>query len=313
MEIAERWYGRIFIAVTGLLVMGALAGRQLSPSVALVVLAAGVVLLGLPHGALDPMVARKAFAGRHAYTNLGFYAGYLALVLGYWLLWNRYPTLGLALFLVIAAFHFGSDWEPRGSVFTRCAYGLTVVTLPTLRNPSEVASIYTMLGTGHAEVLVTVSRVMAPFAVVIATVGSVLHFRQRRSDAVELVTIVAGALWLNPLVFFTCYFALLHSPLHLLETAGGIGITSLKRIYRATLPVVLATLLLAALAYCLLPRIGMEARFLRIVFIGLAALTVPHMLLNTAVNAEIKRHPAFIPTANSTAENRLARRWYRSS
>ncbi len=93
MEIAKLWYGRIFVAVTGLLMLAALTGRQLNPTTALVVLVAGVVLLGLPHGALDPMVARKAF-GRHVYTTAAFYAAYLALVLGYWLLWKRYPTLG---------------------------------------------------------------------------------------------------------------------------------------------------------------------------------------------------------------------------
>jgi Brp/Blh family beta-carotene 15,15'-monooxygenase len=290
MEIAERWYGRIFIAITGLLVLAALMGRQLSTTTALVVLVAGVVLLGLPHGALDPLVARKAFDGQRGYTTPAFYAGYLALVLGYWLLWNRFPTLGLALFLLIAAFHFGSDWESRGNLVTRCAYGCTVVTLPALRFPGEVAAIYTMLGTGHAALVVTVSRVIAPVAAGIAAAGAALRFRQRRSDSLELFTIVGGALLLKPLVFFTCYFALLHSPRHLLETAEGLGMTSLKRIYRATLPVVLATLVLAGIAYSLLPRIGMDARVLRIAFIGLAALTVPHMLLDTLAEIERDQH-----------------------
>jgi Brp/Blh family beta-carotene 15,15'-monooxygenase len=122
-------------------------------------------------------------------------------------------------------------------------------------------------------------------------VGAALQFRQRSSDTLELLSIVGGGLLLHPLVFFTCYFALLHSPRHLLETAQGLGMTGLKRIYLATLPVLLATLLLAGLAYWLLPPIGMAARVLRIVFIGLAALTVPHMLLDVATEAERKRHP----------------------
>jgi Brp/Blh family beta-carotene 15,15'-monooxygenase len=122
-------------------------------------------------------------------------------------------------------------------------------------------------------------------------VGAALQFRQRWSDALELLSIASGALLLQPLVFFSCYFALLHSPRHLLDTAQGLGMTSLKRIYLATLPVLLATLLLAGLAYWLLPHIGMAARVVRIVFIGLAALTVPHMLLDVIAEAERKRHP----------------------
>jgi Brp/Blh family beta-carotene 15,15'-monooxygenase len=151
-----------------------------------------------------------------------------------------------------------------------------------------------MLGTAHAAVLIAVSRIIAPAAVGIAALGATLQLRQRKSDALELLSIAVGALLLEPLVFFTCYFALLHSPRHLLETAQGLGMTSLKRIYLATRPVVLATLLLAGFAYSLLPHIGMDARILRIVFIGLAALTVPHMLLEAAVEAEMKRHPELV-------------------
>ncbi len=290
MKVAERWHDRIFVLVIGSLLLTALMGQQLSSTAALVVLVTGVVLLGLPHGALDPLVARKAFAGR-SYITIAFYAIYLALVLVYWLLWNRYPTMGLSFFLLIAAFHFGSDWESRGSFATRCAYGLAIVTLPVLRFSSEVASIYAMLGSAHAAALITTSRILAPAAVGIAAVGAGLQFRQRKRDALELSSIVCGALWLEPLVFFTCYFCLLHSPRHLLETAHSLEMTSLKRIYLATLPVLLATLLLAGLACWLLPHIEMAARVLRIVFIGLAALTVPHMLLDVAAEAERERQP----------------------
>lgn len=284
--IAERWYVRIYLAITVLLLLASLIGWQLSPTATLIALGVGVVFLGLPHGALDPLVAHRAFSDRPGYTSIIFYSVYLALVLNYWLLWSRYPTLGLTFFLLIAAFHFGSDWELRGNFVTRCAYGLAIITLPSVRFPPDVASIYAMLGTGHAALLVTLSRGFAPVAVGVALIGATFQFKQRTTDIVELLTIVASALLLEPLVFFTCYFALLHSPRHLLETAEGLGLTTLKHIYQTTLPVVLATLLLAGIAYGLLPRISIDARFLRIVFIGLAALTVPHMLLDTLVHTE---------------------------
>jgi len=281
IAVAKRWYGRVFIAITALLLIASLLGRHLSPSATLSVLVAGVIFLGLPHGALDPMVARKAFAGRRGYNTAVFSIAYLALVLAYWVLWNRFPTFGLSSFLLIAAFHFGSDWEGRGNYLTRCAYGCAIVTLPSLRFPAEVVSIYGMLGTGYASGLVAFSKVLAPVAVGIALIGAGLQFQRHRNDFFELLTITAGALLLHPLVFFTCYFTLLHSPRHLLETAEGLGMMRLKNIYLATLPVLLATLLLGAIAYGLLPDIGTNARLLRIVFIGLAALTVPHMLLDT--------------------------------
>jgi Brp/Blh family beta-carotene 15,15'-monooxygenase len=285
IAVAERWYGRVFIATTALLLCAALMGYQLSPNATLAVLVAGVIILGLPHGALDPIVARKAFAGQRGYTNALFYVAYLALVLGYWVLWNRFPTFGLVSFLLIAAFHFGRDWEGRGNYLTRCGYGCAIVTLPSRHFPAEVVSIYGMLGTEHASGLVALSKVLAPIGVCIALIGAVLQFQRHRNDFLELLTITTGSLLLPPLVFFTCYFTLLHSPRHLLETAEGLGMTRLRNIYMATLPVLLATLLLGAIAYGLLPHVGANARLLRIVFIGLAALTVPHMLLDTLAQA----------------------------
>ncbi len=90
--------------------------------------------------------------------------------------------------------------------------------------------------------------------------------------------------------------------------------TRLKNIYLATLPVLLATLLLGAIAYGLLPHVGTNARLLRIVFIGLAVLTVPHMFLDTlaqtgkdrltdGVSLYLNPEP---PSANSTPHFKFA-------
>ncbi len=282
MQIAERYYGRIFLLVTGALALASVFRIQLSPSTALAVLVFGVVLLGLPHGALDPMMARKAFANHRSYRPAVFYSFYLASALSYALVWSRYPTLGLSSFLVIAALHFGSDWQRRGIVLTRVAYGLTIVTLPALADPAEVTGIYCVLGTTHAQLLVHVSRVLAVMACIAGGAAAVAQFKQRSSDFYEFLAIVVGASLLGPLVFFTCYFCLLHSPRHLFETAEGLGITSLRRIYIVTAPIVLATIALAGILWLLLPDASFSGRVLTLVFVGLASLTVPHMLLDRA-------------------------------
>ena len=80
MVQAESWFGRAFVVATVLLVAAAILGARLSNSTTLFILVAGVVALGLPHGALDPMVARKAFATHLRYNSLIFYAGYLLAV-----------------------------------------------------------------------------------------------------------------------------------------------------------------------------------------------------------------------------------------
>jgi Brp/Blh family beta-carotene 15,15'-monooxygenase len=290
MQMVERWYGRVFLIVTGLLVAASLFGKQLDPMATLVALVAGVTVLGLPHGALDPMVARKVFEDRRRYSGIAFYGIYLSIVLAYAVFWLKFPTLGLSGFLLISAYHFGSDWYSRGSVLTRCAYGLTVVTLPAILHGGEVMRVFSLLGTAHAQTLVDISRVLAPIALIAAGVGAILQCKQSRRDLVEFSAIVFGAIFLEPLVFFTCYFSLLHSPRHLLETAENLGIDNLKTIAIKSLPVLIATLALGGILYFSLPTISVSGRIVMVVFIGLATLTVPHMLLDALAMKMQRRH-----------------------
>lgn len=279
MEFAEHLYSRLFLLTTGLLMFLSLLGWQPGPALGVGVLVTAVTLLGLPHGALDPMVAQHCFGNRNGFTLPIFYTLYAAAALLYTLAWWKWPAFGLASFLVIAAYHFGSDWENRGSVLARCAYGATIVTLPALAHPAKVAAVYQALGVVRPHLLLQVSSVVAVLATGIAIGSGGWRWRICRSDLVEVVCIVAGAILLQPLFFFVCYFALLHSPRHLLQTARSLGIAHLAAIARVIAPVVLLTLLLAAILFVVLHGERIDDRVLYVVFVGLAALTVPHMIL----------------------------------
>ena len=280
MRVAELYYQRFFLFATATLVCFALLGKHLGDSAALIVLVVGVVVLGLPHGALDPLVATKAFAAADRRFSLTvFYVGYAGIAMAYGSLWIKFPMVGLVSFLVIAAFHFGSDWQARGSAVTRLAYGITLVTLPAIAHPSELASIYATLGVSDAAAIVAASRICAVVALVVASSAAILRGSKHKSDLWELLAIAIGAVLLKPLIFFTCYFTLLHSPRHLFETAGLLGIESLRSVFLKTLPIVGATLIMGVGASFLLPAAPVKEKLLTLVFVGLASLTVPHMLL----------------------------------
>jgi Brp/Blh family beta-carotene 15,15'-monooxygenase len=281
MLLARLYYQRIFILVTSLLVIAALSGYRPSSAAALALLLVGVVVLGLPHGCLDPQVARKALGGRWGYHAVAFYGVYSLLALGYCLFWRWQPTVGLCGFLAIGALHFGSDWQDRGTRWTRLGYGLTVVALPALSHPAEVMHIYSLLGTPSAREIVAGSRGAAVVGLVVGTAGAIRQCTLRRSDLIEYLLIVAGAVVLEPLVYFACYFSLLHSPRHLLETAADLGIETLRSVFSRTLPVYVATVGLLVLLYYAAPGVSLEGRLLQTVFIGLASLTIPHMLLES--------------------------------
>jgi Brp/Blh family beta-carotene 15,15'-monooxygenase len=288
MDFAERYYGRIFLSSICLLVFCSLLGLQPGTTVSLGVLVAGVVLLGLPHGALDPMVAKERFGNRPGFSLPLFYGLYATAAVCYTIAWWKWPAFGLTSFLAIAAYHFGSDWEGRGSLLSRCAYGASIVTLPALSHPAQVTAAYEALGFTFPQLLIQVSTVVAVSAGCVAMASAA--YRRCRTDLIELLCIFAGAIVLQPLLFFACYFALLHSPRHLLQTARSVGITHVASIARMTAPVLLATLLLAAVFFAFLQGRRVDDRLLYVVFVGLAALTIPHMTLEILAERAGEKH-----------------------
>ena len=285
MQWAERKDGLVFAGVTLLLLLLTTAGRTPGLPTSTALLALGVVLFGMPHGALDPLVARRVLGVNRLPGLLLFLVGYALVAAAYGLVWWWSAPLGLASFLCISAFHFGTDWQQRGHLLTRCAYGLAIVTLPVLRHAAEVRQIYAVLSPGVGEGLIHFSQALATPAALVALLAAVLQWRTRRRDLLEMLGILIGALALPPLLYFGCYFCLLHSPRHLFETAREEGLVSIAAIVRAAAPATGAPLLLAAVFFVRSSPHTLNEGLLQIIFIGLAVLTVPHMILQAIAHA----------------------------
>ncbi len=291
IEAAERWYGGVFLASIAAMLLYAMAGLPVEGAGVLIALGVGVTLLGLPHGALDPAVADKAFRHLTGYSWWLFALVYSSTGLLYGGLWWRWPDAVLGSFLCISALHFGSDWKGRGVWWSRLAYGTTVVTLPVIFHSPEVARIYAALGAADGAAILELSRALGLVALPMALIGAL---RQRRRDLVELLAIAVGGLTLEPLVFFICYFCFLHSPRHLLGTARETGLRDWKAVGKAVAPAFLGALGGGLVFWATMPTVGADERLLRVVFIGLAALTLPHMILGAVTGRIAIRRMAIV-------------------
>ena len=269
----------LFPLLTLVFVVATAIGISPAAPVILALLVAGVVILGLPHGALDPFVATQLWGERQSFTMIRFLLLYTALAAVCAAVWMIIPNVALAVFLGISAYHFGSDWEGRCTTWGQNAFGISVVSVSTLCQAEKVEEIYRQLGASVAHQIVAVSQVLAVVAVVAALLAASSRSKFQLTNRVELATVVVGGLVLPPLLFFTCYFCLLHSPRHLRETARKLNLIELKDIARHAAPVVLATLVLGVGLWVVLPGHAPSQKVIQAVFIGLAALTTPHMLL----------------------------------
>ena len=178
----------------------ALAINKLVPGTMLsaILLSAGVIVFGLPHGSLDVLVAKRVFALNSSGASAIFLTGYTALSAMYGCIWWRYPVPALAAFLIISAFHFSSDWEQRGIFLTRLAYGSAVVTLPVIGHAREVRQIYGVLDVDAPEKLLMTAKIIALPACLLALVAATRQGRRRVRDFVELAGLFSAALFFRP-------------------------------------------------------------------------------------------------------------------
>jgi beta-carotene 15,15'-dioxygenase len=250
-------------------------------------------VLGLPHGALDPLIARRLglWTGPAGFAVFNLvYLGAVVLVVVLWLL---NPVASLVVFLAVSAAHFGADWNGDRPVWLRMTAGVGLLSLPSFGHRTEVAGLYETLAPGGGEAISLVQFWIAPVALIGVLAGAVLASRRRSNESVELVLAALLAVVAPPLVFFAIYFCALHSVRHLrsgFRAESGGRVTAGVVVLYTAVPILAAVAFLASGA----STVAMDDRLLQIVFIGLAGLTVPHMIL---VGLESRRSARFMVDA----------------
>lgn len=244
------------------------------------VMAVLVAVMGLPHGALDPVIARRLGLWRGAGSLMLFlfaYAALSVLVVG---AWRLAPVAALSGFLAMSAMHFSGDWEFGRHVVLRLVSGAALLSAPSVRDVEEVATLYSVLAGPTAANIATVQAAAGPYLLVGLLVAAAVVARRRLCDGIELLLATALALIAPPLVFFTVYFCCLHSARHLRESLVSNRHTLSSK---ATITIAGGAIVLpigvAIMHLTNVERSSLDAGVLQVVFIGLAALTVPHMIL----------------------------------
>ena len=280
MTPALQLQGRVFCGLALALVIASLVGFRLEPHHELLAAAALLLLLGMPHGAFDVVFARKlcGVAGLKGWALFSlFYVGLSAAVVG---LWVVIPTLFLCAFLIFSALHFGGD--PAGGVsrLTRGLYGGAVIVLPALWHGLELQRLLGLVaGPASAAFVAPVLSQLAPSWLAATVLACALQARTSRLAACESAALAALSLAAPPLAAFTVYFCAMHSPRHILLTLAGLQAAELRGALALALWPTLAVLVMAALLGGWVSDLPVEARVMQVVFVGLAALTLPHMVL----------------------------------
>lgn len=298
---------RIALVVTGLALLLAGPANTLPLGMQAAIFGVGLALTGVPHGAVDHRRAAPLLRDRLGASWFSAFAiGYIALAVAIVGLWLLAPTASLIGFLLVSVHHFGSgDSDDRVGI---AAHGSVPILTPMIAFPDEVGAVFAAL-TPHAGAW-WASQLRALQLPLVLVLGAMLFAlaitrlrknrdgsgaqstrsvssRQRGAVLEVLATACAGLL-LPPLLSFSIYFCIWHAPRHILHVAQemcpGPWLRALRHFALAGLPMTLATLIGGAtIALLALTQLDTLRPWLQLAFVGLAALTVPHLIVTEAV------------------------------
>ncbi len=251
-----------------------------------------MLVLGLPHGALDAHILNSA--ARNKRHTLGLLFAYVLLAVVTVLFWWALPTVAIATFLGLSAIHFGrSDLtnhhtnKPGSDAMASAdasnplkslAHGGIWTFLLPLIQWDLVEPIFDVLGSQTATVKYLLQGATVAWGLcLVATISS--YLQTRKTD--QFIALFAGvivAILLPPLWALCLYFCFWHARRHtnwVLSTFPPRS-AALQFMVVFTLVPLTAMLFWALFVPTELNLLGLS---LQLFFIGIFALTVPHMVL----------------------------------
>ena len=251
-----------------------------------------IMLVGLPHGAGDGLLAFKNFKP----TPKGwvvFVSSYLAIAGMGVALWYVYPVLGLLLFLIQSCIHFGlgdvsaSDLIARGTQSQNrlhhwariIAMGGGPVLLIPLFHPIPVNDVFVLMSGQAASYLIIYVIFLLP--VWLAAFGIMLSYLPKTGgrETALLLLLVGLYFILPPLWSFAIYFCCVHSLRHFVVLNTQIDGGLVKSGHLGQILLFSALPIGVIFLFALQAQAHFTEALTAGLFIGLAALTVPHMVL----------------------------------
>ena len=277
---ATRLQGVVFSLGAWLLVFSGAFVSGVNSRAELLVSALVILFLGVPHGALDTLYARPLYRLQSfgAWGLFGAaYAGLAALVV---VLWVMMPLVFLLGFLLLSVFHFSGDPAENTPVIFRALYGGAIIVFPALLHAQQVTELFSFLaGPQTAADLAGVLHWIAFPWLFASLLVAAHHAKIDRFSSLEMVSVSVLAIFASPLVAFSVFFCGMHSLRHILRAREHSEKKSYLHLLQIALLPFLLTLAGASVGWYFMSDAPLDARVVQLVFVSLAALTVPHMLL----------------------------------
>ena len=253
--------------------------------------------IGVSHGALDHEKGKKIIKLFKLKKIELFYLSYVFLSLLIIFLWTIAPIITLIIFLIVASYHFGKEDSVFGEIkynyFSNVLFffkGSIVVLAPLYFSQEETFEIFKILNAN-------INPISQEFLLTLILLSLLSNFLLKKNVLIHSIdtlsiTIINWAF--SPLVAFTIYFCFLHSIRHSFSLIYEINKNNFKKgsdlFIKKALPLTMLTGLLFLISlYVLNNYFLLNSAILKVIFIGLASLTFPHILLEYLLEKNEKK------------------------
>ena len=278
---------------------------SISPLVCLLL----ILIIGVSHGSLDHIKGRKLLKIFQINNIITFYTSYILLAVTIIILWVLLPTIVLIAFLIVASFHFGKedtqfliDNNSYLNQFLFFLKGSLVILAPLYFNFNETVSIFKLLLIENESFYQSLNAIennnFLTIGIVLSSLSSIILFFKKfelRKFTIffDYFSIIIINMHFSPLIAFTIYFCFLHSIRHSISLITELDQESLRNgllvfIKKATPLTILTTIFCLIGLYFLNNNYNLDSAILKLIFIGLASLTFPHILLEYLIEKNEK-------------------------
>lgn len=245
-----------------------------------------ILSIGLPHGAFDGAVAHYLGANKSMNSLIKFVSSYILMAILVIVLWAFFPDFSLAFFLLISAIHFGwGDANARRRlpfVIQMLAHGSLVIFGIVYFHPEEVSILFGLLTEEKFEFSMFLSEfliLLVPFLILLCCIFAIAN-TEMRIRCFELFALCGILASFPPLVGFAFYFCLIHTGRHMQNIFKVLKFSQSKqKVYFQAIIFTVLSWIFGGVALWYIDSGNYSIDLLRVTFVGLAALTVPHMIL----------------------------------
>ena len=263
-----------------------------------------ILILGISHGALDNIKGKKLLKLFGYKSSFSFYLVYILISFLIITLWLIFPNIVLFLFLIVAAYHFGKEDTvftfKRKFLISECLFflkGSSVIVTPLLLQRNATNEIFQILNFNVFESAVFNDQFLI-MLLCLSFLSSLFISNKKDTDIkgimiMDFASLIILNFFLTPILAFTIYFCFLHSIRHSITLIFELDKSfesGIKKFVSRAIPLTFVTGVIFLLGIFFLNNFyTLDEAIYKVIFIGLASLTFPHILLEYLLEKNEKR------------------------